>query len=228
MNQSVLAPPVRMALVLENRVIRESLARLVRKNKDLVVTASCSKADGTREQLLAADSDVLVLDFLEESWFPSNWIAIQPPPLPKCLLIAMTASPQDFLSAIRGGISGYLSRNASALEVLDAVRAVHNGASICPKELVACLFREIRTPRQTSQPPLPDRSNLTIRQRHLISLVARGLTNKEIASELHLSEYTVRNHLSRIMKQVDAVSRSAAVDAILGDRASELAPESYS
>ena len=224
----MLAPPVRMALVLENRVIRESLARLVRKYKDLVVTASCSKADCQREQIFATDSDVFVLDFLDESWLPSNRASIQHPLRPKCLLVAMTASPRDFLSAVRGGISGYLSRNASALEVLDAVRAVHNGASICPQELVACLFREIRVPNESSHTSSPDKSNLTIRQRHLISLVARGLTNKEIASELRLSEYTVRNHLSRIMKQLDADSRSAAVDAVLGDRPYRPVLESYS
>jgi DNA-binding NarL/FixJ family response regulator len=53
-----------------------------------------------------------------------------------------------------------------------------------------------------------------LRQQQLVALVARGLTNKEIASQLDLSEFTVRNHIHRILKQVDAESRSEAVDVI--------------
>lgn len=57
-------------------------------------------------------------------------------------------------------------------------------------------------------------SELTLRQQQLISLVAQGLTNKEIASRLNLSEFTVRNHIHQILKRVDAESRSEAVDLI--------------
>jgi DNA-binding NarL/FixJ family response regulator len=59
--------------------------------------------------------------------------------------------------------------------------------------------------------PKPD---LTLRQQQLVTLVAKGLTNKEIASHLNLSEFTVRNHIHRILKQVDAGSRSEAVETI--------------
>src|SRR5437762_1413421 len=59
--------------------------------------------------------------------------------------------------------------------------------------------------------PKPD---LTIRQQQLMALVAKGLTNKEIASRLNLSEFTVRNHIHRVLKQLDAGSRSEAVEAI--------------
>jgi DNA-binding NarL/FixJ family response regulator len=55
---------------------------------------------------------------------------------------------------------------------------------------------------------------LTLRQQKLMKLVAMGLTNKEIAEELHLSEFTVKNHISRILKQLDVVNRSEAVDAV--------------
>jgi len=56
--------------------------------------------------------------------------------------------------------------------------------------------------------------DLTLRQQQLVTLVAKGLTNKEIASQLNLSEFTVRNHIHRILKQVDAESRSEAVETI--------------
>jgi DNA-binding NarL/FixJ family response regulator len=69
-------------------------------------------------------------------------------------------------------------------------------------------FRESWAPRAESKP------NLTLRQRQLVTLVAQGMTNKEIASELNLSEFTVKNHIHRIMKQVDAGSRYEVVETV--------------
>jgi DNA-binding NarL/FixJ family response regulator len=60
----------------------------------------------------------------------------------------------------------------------------------------------------------PSKPDLTLRQQQLVALVAKGLTNKEIASHLNLSQFTVRNHIHRILKQVDAESRSEAVETI--------------
>lgn len=68
--------------------------------------------------------------------------------------------------------------------------------------------KEIRVQSPTSRP------DLTLRQQQLMTLAAKGLTNKEIAAHLHLSEYTVRNHIHRILKQVDAGSRREAVETI--------------
>jgi DNA-binding NarL/FixJ family response regulator len=68
--------------------------------------------------------------------------------------------------------------------------------------------REELTPRAEAKP------SLTLRQRQLVTLVAQGLTNKEIASQLNLSEFTVKNHLHRIMKQMDADTRYEAVESV--------------
>jgi DNA-binding NarL/FixJ family response regulator len=124
----------------------------------------------------------------------------------------MSHNEEQFLTAVRFGVGGYLLQDASASDVLAAVRAVARGEAICPARLCSALFRFVAhsskdLPLQASNPK-PD---LTLRQQQLISLVAKGLTNKEIASQLNLSEFTVRNHIARILKQVDAVSRSEAV-----------------
>jgi DNA-binding NarL/FixJ family response regulator len=68
--------------------------------------------------------------------------------------------------------------------------------------------------REMSLQHAPSKPDLTLRQQQLVALVAKGLTNKEIASHLNLSQFTVRNHIHRILKQVDAESRSEAVETI--------------
>jgi two-component system NarL family response regulator len=127
----------------------------------------------------------------------------------------MESDEEQFLSAVRSGVTGYLLQDASASDVLAAVRAVFRGEAVCPPQLCFALFRFVaqmvtELPVQNSTPK-PD---LTLRQQQLVSLVAKGLTNKEIASHLNLSEFTVRNHIHRILKQVDVGSRGEAVEAI--------------
>jgi DNA-binding NarL/FixJ family response regulator len=108
-----------------------------------------------------------------------------------------------------------LLQDASASDVVSAIRAVSCGEAACPLQLCYTLFRLVaqtarEMPLQTSSTKL----DLTLRQQQLVSLVAKGLTNKEIASRLNLSEFRVRNHIHRILQQVDAGSRSEAVETI--------------
>jgi two-component system, NarL family, nitrate/nitrite response regulator NarL len=133
----------------------------------------------------------------------------------KTVLIAMEPDEDQSLAAVRSGVSGYLLKDASALEVVAAVRSVSRGEAVCPPQLCSTLFRfvaqivsEVPAPVATSKP------DLTLRQQQLVCLVAKGLTNKQIASHLNISEFTVRNHIHRILKQVDAETRSEAVETI--------------
>ena len=161
--------------------------------------------------------DVMVLDFLNTTWLPANPdVKAGGSSTRKLLLIGMSDDPAQFLAAVRGGVTAYLLKEASIKEVIEAVRSTFRGEAVCPPALCGFLFRHVtQMARSRSAPRLAARLNLTLRQQELVGLVAKGLTNKEIASRLNLSEYTVKNHLSRIMKQVDAESRGQAVQAIL-------------
>jgi len=127
----------------------------------------------------------------------------------------MESGEEQFLAAVRSGVTGYLLQDACASDVVAAVRVVFRGEAVCPPQLCSTLFRcfaqmarEMRVQTATARP------DLTLRQQQLIVLVAKGLTNKEIATHLNLSEFTVRNHIHRILKQVDADTRSEAVETI--------------
>jgi len=127
----------------------------------------------------------------------------------------MEPDEELFMAAVRSGVMGYLLKDASASELVAAVRAVYRGEAVCPPQLCSTLFRFVahmieETPVKRAGP----RPDLTIRQQQLMVLVAKGFTNKEIASRLNLSEFTVRNHIHNILKQVDASSRSEAVETI--------------
>jgi two-component system, NarL family, nitrate/nitrite response regulator NarL len=203
-------------MMMENRLLREALIRLFRKRSDLVIVGYNGDTDTTPSHLLETQFDVLLIDSFQSAW-PAAKTARETggQTAYKAVLIGMEPDEELFLAAVRSGVVGYLLKDASAADLVAAVRAVYRGEAVCPPQLCSTLFRFVahmieETPVKHSVP----RPDLTIRQQQLMALVAKGLTNKEIASHLNLSEFTVRNHIHRILKQVDAGSRSEAVQTI--------------
>ena len=132
----------------------------------------------------------------------------------RVVLFGMDEDADVFLQAVRLGINGYLLKNASASELVDAVRGVAQGEAVCPAKFCKVLFQALAN-ETNQQAALAEqraevRFELTQRQRQLMSLVAMGMSNKEIAANLNLSEFTVKNHIYRVMKQVDAGTRQEA------------------
>ena len=203
----------------EHRLLRETLVRLLRKRADICVVGESRHFDSTPADIIASNCQVLLLDSLTTPHATKLLDDLHEKAAEiKIVLFGMDEDPQIFLKAVRFGVSGYVVKDASAAEIIAAVRAVAQGDAVCPPKLCLALFqhasREFR-----KQPVLTDREartkfGLTHRQSQLVALVARGLTNKEIAANLNLSEFTVKNHLRRIMKQVDVDSRHEAVDVI--------------
>jgi len=169
------------------------------------------------DEVLDSQCDIIVLDDLNTASLlgPRLLDRLQATGTVGVVLIDMQDDEEQFLTAVRSGVSGYLLSDASASDVVSAVRAVARGEAVCPPRLCLALFRfvaqaAIEAPAQIKQGTM---RGLTIRQQQLISLVAKGLTNKEIAWQLNLSEFTIKNHIHRIMRQVEADSRHKAVEA---------------
>jgi DNA-binding NarL/FixJ family response regulator len=213
---TVAASPIRVFLLIENRLLCESLVRLFRKRPDLLVVGQGGQAETTPCHVLDTKSEVLVTDSLLTAWLPANLaLRMRTEGTLKVVLVGMKADEEQFIAAVRFGVTGYLLQDASASDVVAAVRAVFRGQAICPPQHCSTLFRVVvQTARGLSVQSSAARRHLTLRQQQLVALVAKGLTNKEIASHLNLSEFTVRNHIHRILKQVDAGSRSEAVETI--------------
>jgi DNA-binding NarL/FixJ family response regulator len=211
--------PVRVFLLIENRLLREALTRLLRKRCEILIVGQGNRETVTPEEVLESSCTVLALDFADANWLPSRFFSNHPCPAGarfRALLVGMEDDQKQFLFAVRAGASGYMLKDASASEVVAAVRSAIRGEAVCPPRLCASLFQWVSQLPETGSPePANVQANLTLRQRELMNLVAKGLTNKEIAAHLNLSEFTVRNHIHRILKQADVRTRREAVDALL-------------
>lgn len=207
---------IRVFLLIENRLLRESLVRLFRNRPDLQVVGQSAQTDLNVRQILDSNCDVLVIASFQTNWPPADFSIECIGQLSfKVVLIGMDCHEEQFLSTVRAGVKGYLLKDASGSDVLNAVRAVFRGEAVCPPQLCSTLFRFVAN--MTRERPLHTTSPkpcLTLRQQQLVTLVAQGLTNKEIASQLNLSQFTVRNHVHRILKEVGVGSRSEAVEAV--------------
>jgi DNA-binding NarL/FixJ family response regulator len=207
-------------VVAENRLLRETLVRLFRKRGDLSVVGENSYSDSVPDHIASAQSDLLLLDCLSPNHKSDDLICDVRESVPeiRVVLFGMDEDADIFLQAVRLGVNGYVLKSASSSELIDAVRAVAQGEAVCPAKFCKVLFQAISSEANQKAAIVEQRASmrfeLTQRQRQLMSLVAMGLSNKEIAANLNLSEFTVKNHIYRVMKQVDAQNRHEAVNLI--------------
>jgi DNA-binding NarL/FixJ family response regulator len=210
---------VSVFVLAENRLLRESLRRVLQKKPGIRVVGECPYTDGAVHLVAESRCEILLLDCAERSISNSDRIVeiLEAIPDLKILLIDADENGDSFLSAVRSGVVGYVLKESSTLEVLAAVRAVANGEAVCPPRLCLSLFRHITAQaRGISKSQGRAEFGLTQRQQQLVSFLAKGWSNKEIANSLHLSEQTVKNHVHRILRQVNAENRSEAVNIVRG------------
>jgi two-component system, NarL family, response regulator DegU len=201
---------VQVLLYFQNRLVRESIARILEKKIDLQVIAAKSLTAISEQEIKQSSADVLVLDslqFLLEMAASLPRFGSKEHPL-GCVLVAMADEPKRFLMAVGRGVSGYVLQDASASDVTAAIRAVARGEAICPPHYTRLLFDYVAT-RMAEFPSGRRKScvGLTGREQELIPFISRGLSNKEIANHLGLSEQTVKNHVHRILRKLGVDDR---------------------
>jgi DNA-binding NarL/FixJ family response regulator len=212
-----LSSPTRVYVLAENRLLRQTLVRLFRKRSDIDVVGDAGCSDSAVEDIVSAKSDLLLLDCFDTAYASADWLTSLQEAIPeiKIVLFGMNEDPDFFLRAVRRGIAGYVLKSASAADLLEAIRTVAQGEAACPPQFCKVLFKSLAAAAIKVEDERPTTQfDLTQRQRQLMSLVAMGLSNKEIAANLNLSEFTVKNHIYRVMKQVDAESRHEAATLI--------------
>ena len=130
-------------------------------------------------------------------------------PSTRVIMLTVSDEEDDLYGAVRAGANGYLLKDASLDDVADAVRAVARGESLISPSMASKLLSEFTnltsgTTADAAEPKLSDR------EREVLKLVAQGLTNREAANALHLSENTVKNHVANILDKLHLRSRLEA------------------
>jgi DNA-binding NarL/FixJ family response regulator len=213
-------PATTLFLVIENRMLREVMTGIFHKVSEFCIVGSARYDSDTLQRVCSSRTDILLCDQGSVLNFPNNFIGdfLRSADRRKAILFDMDDDSEVFLQAVRSGVSGYLLGEASADDMINAVRKVAAGEAVCPSHLCYDLIQFVaRSSREGSlilNRRLCGELGLTARQQQLAALLARGFTNKEIAGSLCLSEFTVKNHVHRIMRRLNVPSRFAAVQTL--------------
>ena len=206
---------VRVFILAENRLLREALARILNKKSDIRVIGASAFTPDIVQQIASADAQVLLSDSATVALSELRLVPEVRAALPglKVVMVGMETDQGTFLKAVRDGIVGYVLKEASAMEVAACVRSVANGQAVCPPALCMTLFEQLANPApQAATFVFKHGLGLTRREQQLVQMISRGLTNKEIAAQLNLSEQTVKNHVHRMLRKLGASDRLGAVE----------------
>lgn len=212
---SVAVATVQVFILAENRLLREALTRILNKKSEIRVVGASAFVPDIVDQVANAAPDVLLSDSAALALSELRLVSEVRSAIPglKVVMIGMDNDREVFLRAVRDGIVGYILKDASALEVATCVRSVANGEAVCPPALCLPLFEQVAKQNVPSAPFFVKHNlGLTRREQQLVHMISRGLTNKEIAAQLNLSEQTVKNHIHRMLRKVGANDRLAAVE----------------
>jgi DNA-binding NarL/FixJ family response regulator len=209
---------IRVQISTQNELVRESLSRALAKveNIDLKSGVSEAKSEGASHVSSSVQTSIDVFILISGEKLHADLDAIRGIRAGnsqlKILFLGTAREEGDFLQYVRAGINGFLWRDASTEDVGRAIENLNAGKAVCPGELCAALFRYF----EDSEPQLPfasptQRLGLTRREQQIVPLIAKGLTNKEIANHFCLSEQTVKNHLYRMKHKTGAEDRLSIV-----------------
>lgn len=213
---------IRVAVLCCNRLLRESIARILSKKTDFEVSTAHDSGSSALSEELASITTILVLDSIQAMTnlgIPSECATGRSL---RCVLIAMEDDADQFLTALRHGALGYVLQDASAADVVSAVRLVAQDEAVCTPRLTRVLFDYVASKRYENavMTRRSSRLDLTRREQQLVPLISRGLTNKEIARHFGLSEQTVKNHVHRILRKVGVRDRLSVLEAYENPRLS--------
>ncbi len=199
--------PIRVLLVDDHAVVRRGLRGFLELLKDFDVVG---EAENGREGVAAADRlapDVILMDLLMPEMGGLEAIAAIKQAHPEIEIVAVTSfiEEEKVTSALEAGASGYLLKDAEAEEVAQAIRAAYNGEVHLDPAVSRLLAQRLRA-RRDAEPIEP----LTGREKEVLSQLAKGASNKEIAYELGITERTARTHVSNILGKLGLASRTQA------------------
>lgn len=203
--------PIRILIVDDHTVVRKGLRALLQTKSGFHVVAEAANGTEAVKRAAGHRPDVILLDLVMPGGggIPAIKELTRQNPDTRILVLTSFAEDEKVFAAIKSGALGYLLKDSSPQELLEAIRAVHRGESFLHPSIAAKLVRELSEPWAEAV-PADDSLVLTERETAVLKLVARGLTNQEIAEKLTISERTVTTHVSNILTKLHLANRTQA------------------
>lgn len=209
--------PIRVLIADDHAIVREGLAAILGSVADIEVVGEAK--NGLEATAKAAEllPDVILMDVrmggTDDGVEATRRVKVTAPSV-KVIILTNYDEDENVFQSIRAGASGYLLKEVTPAELINAIRTVAQGYSLIYPSIAQRVLMEFSgSPISRSRgdgPPVPPLGDLTPREREVLALVAQGRANKEIASQLCISERTVKTHVSNILSKLQMEDRTKA------------------
>lgn len=203
-----MAEAIRILIVDDHAVVREGLRTFLELQEGLEVVGEADDGEQAVAEALRLRPDVVLMDLVMPRLDGVGAMRRLRAEAPGSRVIVLTSFADDarLLPAIRAGAAGYLLKNVKPPELARAVRAAHAGEALLDPAVAARLVQAIADPPAAA----PAERALTPRERQVLELIGRGLSNKLIARELAVSEKTVKAHVGHLLSKLGVSDRTQA------------------
>lgn len=200
MRDLTLSTPIRLLIVDDHAVVRAGFSNVLRRQAGLSVVGSVQSGEEALTFLVRCPVDVLLLDLhMPGMGGIETLLALQRLAGPPKVIVLSSFEPdEEICRAVEAGVHGYLRKDISCAEIVEAVHAVHSGVGYFPQWI------KDRISERKLQP------SLSPRELEILEMVSKGLTNKEIGRAIRVSHFTVRNHVRHIIAKLEVGDRTEA------------------
>jgi len=202
---------IRLLLIEDNRLLREGISALLKKQPDMVVVSTVGNGENISMIVKKLKPNIVLLDLGLRSQNSLKIVKLIKQSFQETKIIVMDLIPlqADVFEFVRAGVSGFMLKDINVTEFLKTIRSVNKGAQVLPPNLTGSLFSQIvENAVHGSNPSVINEAvRMTKRERQVIELIADGSTNKEIAQNLHLSTHTVKSHVHNILEKLSLNTR---------------------
>jgi NarL family two-component system response regulator LiaR len=194
---------IRVVIADDHAVVREGLRFLLEQQAGIEVVAECGDGAEAIDAVRRHRPNVVLLDLLMpgvDGLAALRSIAAESPAT-RVVVLTSDVSEDHILDAVRSGATSYLLKTAGVAEVVESVHAAARGESVLDPSVAARVLQELRAPKAAP-------AGLTPREMEVLTLVARGQSNREIGKRLYIGEETVKTHVSNILAKLHLSDRT--------------------
>lgn len=211
--------PIRLLLIEDDPPTRHYLAALLQQSPEVELIGNAGSVEEGKKLILQTAADVLITDLRLPDGHGTTLmqLARQTQPTLEILVISVLGDESSVVAAIQAGACGYLLKDASAEEMLQAVKDVRAGHSPISASIARFLIKQLQPNPPHPNALHPDAPPLTAREMDILYGVAKGLSYKDLARSLGISPHTVPSHIKNIYRKLEVNSKTEAVFVALRD-----------